>query len=140
MRIGKDLNTEHLEVYTTEEIQKLKSAVKGTDMELVVALLFDCVMRRGELLGLCFGDIDFESKTVTIQHSWIETEDSKRPILKDCKTDGSYRKIVISDETLRLLRLQATKCKQICLKKGGRSQRNREWSVQRMGDLTVLRV
>lgn len=118
VRIGKDLNIERLEVYTTEEIQKLKRAVKGTDMELIVALLFDCVMRRGELLGLCFGDIDFDSKTVTIQHSWIETEDSKRSILKNRKANGSYRKIVVSDETIRSLKSQASKRKQICLKKG----------------------
>ena len=51
VRIGKDLTNNRVEVYTTDEIKELKSVVKGTDMELSVALLFDCVMRRGELLG-----------------------------------------------------------------------------------------
>ena len=118
VKIGKDLVTKHLDVYTTEEIQELKNAVKGTDMELPVALLFDCVMRRGELLGLCFEDVDFDKKTVTIQHSWVESEDSKHPVLKDCKTDGSYRKMVVSDETIRLLKRQQLFCKQICLREG----------------------
>ena len=31
-------------------------------MELPVALLFDCVLRRGELLGLRYSDIDFDKK------------------------------------------------------------------------------
>lgn len=120
VKIGKDLVTKHVDVYTTEEIKLLKKTVKGTDMELPVALLFDCVMRRGELLGLCFDDVDFEKRTVTIQHSWVESEDSKKPVLKDCKTDGSYRKMVVSEETMKLLKRQQLLCKQICLREGKR--------------------
>ncbi len=56
------MTNNRVEVYTTMKSRKLKSVVKGTDMELSVALLFDCVMRRGELLGLAFEDIDFEKK------------------------------------------------------------------------------
>ena len=52
VRIGKDMVSNHVDVYTVEEIRELEKAVRGTDMELPVALLFDCVMRRGELLGL----------------------------------------------------------------------------------------
>lgn len=120
VKIGKDLVTKHLDVYSTDEIRALKKAVKGSDMELPVALLFDCVMRRGELLGLCFEDVDFENSAVTIQHSWVESEDSKKPVLKDCKTDGSYRKMVVSKETMRLLKEQRLLCKEICLREGKR--------------------
>ena len=66
IKIGKDICSDHLEVYTVEEIRALEKAVRGTDMELPVALLFDCVMRRGELLGLSYSDIDFDKKEVTI--------------------------------------------------------------------------
>jgi integrase len=105
VKISKDINTEHIDVYTSEEIKKLQLAVKNTDMELPVALLFDCVMRRGELLGLCFSDIDWETNTVTIQKSWTEGANGN-PVLKDCKTDSSYRKIVVTDYTMKLLRKQ----------------------------------
>lgn len=118
VRIGKDLMTKPLEVYTVKEVRKLQKAVKGTDMELPVALLFDCCMRRGELLGLCYSDIDFETKTVTIQHSYVESEDSKKPVLKDCKTDGSYRKLVVSDYTLRLLMREKLRYKRNRLRYG----------------------
>ena len=118
VRIGKDLTNNRVEVYTTDEIKELKSVVKGTDMELSVALLFDCVMRRGELLGLAFEDIDFEKNIVKIRHSWVESEDSKKPVLKDCKTDGSYREMVVSEETMRLLKRQKVYCKTICLREG----------------------
>lgn len=106
IKIPKDNTTNKQEVYTIEEIKKLQKAVKNTDMELPVALLFDCLMRRGELLGLKYSDINFETSTVTICHSLVESEDSKVAILKDCKTDSSYRKIVVSDHTMKLLKKQ----------------------------------
>lgn len=118
VKIGKDNKTDEIEVYTTEEIRALKKAVKGTDMELPVALLFDCVLRRGEILGLSFEDIDFEKKIVYVRHSWVESVDSTQPVLKDCKTNGSRRKMVVSDETIRLLKRQELFCKEICLGKG----------------------
>ena len=106
IKIPKDNTTNKQEVYTIEEIRELQKAVKNTDMELPVALLFDCLMRRGELLGLRYSDINFETSTVTICHSLVESEDSKVAILKDCKTDSSYRKIVVSDHTMKLLKKQ----------------------------------
>lgn len=106
LKIMKDSTTNKLDVYTVDEIRKLQDAVKGTDMELPVALLFDCVMRRGELLGLKFSDIDFDRSIVTIRHSLVESEDSKVSVLKDCKTDESYREILVTEHTMKLLRKQ----------------------------------
>ena len=106
IKIGKDEMSQFLEVYTNEEIKKLQKCVKDTDMELPVALLFDCLLRRGELLGLRFSDIDFENKKITINYSWVESSDDKKPILKDCKTECSHRTMVVSDYTIKLLRKQ----------------------------------
>lgn len=77
LKIPKDPKTNKLDVYTVEEIRELQKSVKNTDMELPVALLFYCVMRRGELLGLKFSDINFDTSTVTVRHSLVESEDSK---------------------------------------------------------------
>ena len=103
--ISKDKNGDEIEVYTVDEIRKLRQAVKGTDMELPVALLFDCMMRRGELLGLRFSDIDWETNTVRIQSSWTEGADGK-PELGHCKTASSRRNIVVSNYTMQLLARQ----------------------------------
>lgn len=51
IKIGKDVDENEFDVYTVDEIKALQKAVKGTDMELPVALLFDCIMRRGSCLG-----------------------------------------------------------------------------------------
>lgn len=104
IRVGKDNETKEMDVYTTEEILKLQQAVKGTDMQLPVALLIDGVMRRGELLGLRYDDIDFEKKTIHIQHAWVEGDIGEQPELKDCKSTCSNRKIVVSDYTIQLLK------------------------------------
>lgn len=124
IKIAKDTTTKKLDVYTVEEIRALQKAVKGTDMELPVALLFDCLMRRGELLGLRFSDIDFDTSTITIRHSLVESEDSKMPVLKDCKTDDSYRKVVVSEYTMKLLKKQKIKYKENKLKYGRDFQNN----------------
>lgn len=118
LKIPKDQKTNKLDVYTIEEIRELQKSVKNTDMELPVALLFDCVMRRGELLGLKFSDINFDTSTVTVRHSLVESEDSKIPVLKDCKTDESYREIVVSEYTLKLLKKQKVKYKENKLRYG----------------------
>ena len=57
-------------------------------------------------MGLRFQDIDFENKTISIRHSLVESVDSKCPVLKDCKTDGSNRTMVVSDYTMKLLKQQ----------------------------------
>ena len=46
VKVGKDMVTEHVDVYTVEEIKELQKAVKGTDMELPVALLFDLYFEK----------------------------------------------------------------------------------------------
>ena len=89
-----------------EKTQRKQDKSLVTSVPSNTALLFDCVMRRGELLGLRFQDIDFENKTISIRHSLVESVDSKCPVLKDCKTDGSNRTMVVSDYTMKLLKQQ----------------------------------
>lgn len=45
--------------------------------------------------------------TYMIQYTWAETE-TNEPVLKDCKTESSYRKLIVSDHTIELLRRQRT--------------------------------
>lgn len=117
VKISKDVVTDTIDVYTLEEIVKLLQAVKGTDMELSVALLLEGMLRRGELLGLKYSDIDFDTNTITIQHSWTEGADGN-PILKDCKTQASHRKIVVSDNTMKLIKRQQLRYRQNRLRYG----------------------
>lgn len=117
IKISKDMSTE-LEVYSSDEIIHLRECVKGTDMELIVALLFDCVLRRGELLGLKFSDIDFENRTVHINKSLVVADKGDGAVLKDCKTKKSNRKIEVTESTMNLLKRQHVRYKEKRLNQG----------------------
>ena len=69
----------------------------------IYALALSTGMRRGELLGLHWKDINLNKKTITICHSLVETMDG--PLLQDTlKTDSSYRTLDISDKTIEMLK------------------------------------
>ena len=60
-------------------------------------------MRRGELLGIKWEDVNFKNKTITIRHNLVHT--NKGPLLQDTvKTDNSYRTIEISDKVIEVLK------------------------------------
>lgn len=54
--------------YDKDEINRLLAVVRGTKIELAVLLASFYGLRRSEILGLKWNAIDFESKTITIQH------------------------------------------------------------------------
>lgn len=84
--------------------QERKSYLKGKKRYYPVYLLaLSTGMRRGELLGLHWQDINYKNKTITIRHSLVETDEG--PLLQDTvKTDGSYRTIEISDKIVEILK------------------------------------
>lgn len=53
-------------VYTLDELILLLEKVKGTEMEPAIALGGLCGLRRGEVLGLKWSDINFETNTIFI--------------------------------------------------------------------------
>ena len=52
-----------------EEIRLLLAAANGTPMEAIINLFQATGMRRGELVGLRWGDIDFEQQTFSIERT-----------------------------------------------------------------------
>ena len=80
--------------YKSEELDKLFQAVKGTNLELCVILASFYGLRRSEVIGLKWDAIDFERKTITIQHTVIQTSVNGKEVLigKDrTKTKSSHR-------------------------------------------------
>lgn len=80
--------------YKAEELEKLFKAVKGTNLELGVILAAFYGLRRSEVVGLKWDAIDFERKTITIQHTVVQTTVNGKEVLigKDStKTKSSHR-------------------------------------------------
>ena len=60
-------------------------------------------MRRGEIAGLQYRDIDFEKKKLTIKRTLTAVK-HHGVILKEPKTNTSYRSITLSDDIINQLK------------------------------------
>lgn len=92
--------------YSEQEARQLLVAVKGTKLELPVTLALAYGLRRSEVLGLRWQDIDFENRTILICHSVIEgIDDGKRVVCqKDTlKQAASYRTLPLFEPIITLL-------------------------------------
>ena len=73
------------------------------NIKTAVELLLLTGIRRGELCGLEWDDIDFENECITIRRSVVVVK-GKGPVTKDPKTTSSNRVIGVSDHLLKILR------------------------------------
>ncbi len=73
--------------------------VKESDIRVHSAVLFAafCGMRRGEIRGLRWGDIDEGEGVVYVRHNWIDEEGDKTP------KAGSARRVFLPDELRPIL-------------------------------------
>ena len=82
-----------------EEIVKLLEVSKSYGLlYYIVKLALETGMRRGELLGLHWSDIDFDKGTITIRRTLYNDQTIGTP-----KTDKSRRTIYVSKDTLKEL-------------------------------------
>jgi integrase len=91
------------EIHPLNQVQVggfLKAAKKDRLYPLYV-LALDTGMRQGELFGLQWPDIDFETGSVQVQHSLEEIKGRLR--LKDVKTAKARRRIDLANFTLDVL-------------------------------------
>ncbi|WP_099469975.1 site-specific integrase [Konateibacter massiliensis] len=78
-------------VYNEAQFLKLLNAVKGTDDEIPIVLGAGCGLRRGEMFGLKWKNIDFENNTISIETTAVRFD---KNIEKKPKTITSKRTIV----------------------------------------------
>ena len=92
--------------YSEQEARQLLGAIKGTKLELPFTLALAYGLRRSEVLGLRWQDIDFENQTLLVCHSVIEgIDDGKRVVCqKDTlKQAASYRTLPLFEPIITLL-------------------------------------
>ena len=96
--------------YSEDEIKRLKEVFKGNKYENVVLFALGTGMRRGEIFGLQWSDIDFDKKEIHVIHNLSSiaeiSQDGKRAYhiqLHTPKTQNSVRIIPMSNNIYKLL-------------------------------------
>lgn len=69
---------------------------------LGLTLTIETGLRRGEMCGLQWSDIDFENKILTCNNALIRIKNYYT--MSDLKTEGSYRQLPLSDNILSILK------------------------------------
>nr|WP_073006214.1 tyrosine-type recombinase/integrase [Clostridium amylolyticum] len=114
-----------LEYFTTEEIEKLKAALEGHSLKGLVLLALGTGMRRGELLGLAWTDINYKNLTITVKRTVsrthiIESDGSRvyKTIVQTPKTKSSIRKVSFPEKLIPILKEVEVKQKKAKMKAG----------------------
>lgn len=133
----------HSEFYSNSEIKILLDYVKGSPLEVVVMFASWFGLRRGEIVGIKWNDIDFENKILHISGTVKDKGESGSKIKNlyyepSAKTSASIRSFPIPDMVISFLK--ELKIKQDKQKKN--KHYNQQWidfiCVRDNGDLIPL--
>ncbi len=110
------------EVYNTDEVAKLLSCAKQTDLELPLMLDLETGLRRGELLALKWSDIDWEARTLTVERNLVCINGKHQ--FGSPKTKSGNRKLLLSESLIEKLRQHRVRQNEIRLQLGSTYQNN----------------
>ena len=93
-----------VEPLTQTQARALLSATKGTRAYLFCLLALSTGMRRGEIIGLMWEDIDFEHGRLTVRHNKVFPGNRDGlPVTTLLKTEAAHRVIPLSPELIAYL-------------------------------------
>lgn len=96
-------NNENIRVLTEKQVSRMLEAARETPYYTLLYLAIRTGMRRGELLGLRWKDIDFDKAMIYVRQTLLYTPE-KGLYFKPPKTKKSRRNIDITAEVLEVLR------------------------------------
>jgi len=94
-------------VLSSDEISKLLDTTKSTEIYIPVLLAITLGLRRGEILGLKWSDIDWQLKSISIQRTATFYKDEF--VLSDVKTQNSNRTLLLADSVISELNIHKDK-------------------------------
>ena len=102
--------SEQKQIYTKSQVDLVVKFAQDHRFGLEVMMLLAYGLRRGELLGIKWEDIDFDNKVLHIRHAVADVEDpdthKMHIVVDDPKTDFSIRDLPLSDSLSELLKKQ----------------------------------
>lgn len=101
------------------EARQLLDAAHGDRLEALYVLALHTGMRRGELLGLKWDDVDLDSLTIRIRRTLTRIENGKRLALGEPKTKNSRRTVRLTQRAVEALKRHRARQAEEKLKAGG---------------------
>src|SRR5215210_5322705 len=90
---------------SADETRRMLKTAVGNRLEALYVLAVHTGMRRGELLGLKWADVDLENARVSVRRSLTRTDNGRRVVLGDLKTKKSRRSICLTRQAVEALRV-----------------------------------
>lgn len=87
---------------TKQELKKILDAADGWLYDLIYVMA-NTGVRRGELMGLRWSDVELENKMIRIRQTLV-IDQEKGSVFKSPKSDSSIRGIDITDDVVEILR------------------------------------
>jgi integrase len=88
---------------TTDELRRLLDVIRGDRLEALVILALATGLRRGELLGLRWEDVDLEERRLTVHARVNRTRQAGLLFRDGAKTQAGQRSMVLPDIAVRAL-------------------------------------
>jgi integrase len=101
------------------EARRLLEAARGDRLEALYVLAVHTGMRRGELLGLKWEDVDLEGQTVRVRRTLTRTGNGRRLALGEPKTRKSRRTVRLTQRAVEALRSHRARQAEEKLRAGG---------------------
>ena len=106
------------QVLTVEDARRLIESIRGDRLEALWVCALTVGLRRGELLGLRWSDVDFEAKTLVVRQTVLRV--GGQLVFAEPKTDRSRRQVPVPDDALDRLRRHRVQQARERLAVGGR--------------------
>lgn len=101
-------------ILTPEQVTSLINSVQNTNIYLPVIITISTGMRRGEILGLKWENIDIENSTIRITQSLVRTEKGLEILSPKTKTSNRTISIPPTLKNILLEYKAKTTCKFVC--------------------------
>lgn len=102
-----------IRIPTDEDVQQVLMAAKGTNLELPILLAALLGLRRSEISGLRWNDVDFKKHTITIKRAVVYGGDSQYKE-KSTKSTAGTRTLTVSDSLMERLQQEPKETEFVC--------------------------
>ena len=124
-----------MKTLSQEEVAALLKTAEGTPMHIIIMLAAGCGMRRGEILGLTWRNIDFARRVIHVSEAYTQSSEGVK--MGELKTEASHRSIDFNDTIKTILERQKDKQERFIREQEGNVIRIDNNPIDKMKDLQV---